>query len=162
MTADSFNTLFMTARKGGLLGDSGFVSHDCQCYVKNLPADTSDYDLYKMFSPFGAIAPSGTKAMLDDSGACRGFGFVDYMDAISAQAAIESLNGIQGLHVSLKVSNKGDMLRDKSGSYDFFSITKDLDPPGTTFESKQYKWKFGLVDKQNETYCGINVRLRYF
>ena len=28
--------------------------------------------------------------------------------------------------------------------------------------SKQYKWKFGAVDKQNETYSGINVRLRYF
>merc|ERR1712100_850195 len=30
------------------------------------------------------------------------------------------------------------------------------------FESKQYKWKFGAVDKQNDTYHGINVRLRYF
>lgn len=55
-----------------------------------------------------------------------------------------------------------DMLNDKSASYDFFSITKDLEPPGSMFESKQYKFKFGAVDKQNETYCGINVRMRYF
>merc|ERR1712232_1417283 len=47
-------------------------------------------------------------------------------------------------------------------SYDFFSITKDLEPPGLMYESKQYKWKFGAVDKQNETYSGINVKLRYF
>lgn len=26
----------------------------------------------------------------------------------------------------------------------------------------RYKFKFGAVDKQNETYFGINVRLRYF
>lgn len=54
------------------------------------------------------------------------------------------------------------MLFDKSNSYDFFSITKDLEPPGSMYESKQYKWRFGSVDKQNETYYGINVRLRYF
>lgn len=41
-------------------------------------------------------------------------------------------------------------------------MTKDLEPPGTLFESKQYKWRFGAVDKQNETYYGVNVRLRYF
>merc|ERR1740129_1308911 len=95
-TAASFNMVFMTARKAGLLGDQGFVPAECQCFVKNLPADTSDLDLYRLFSPFGAIAPSGTKAMLDDSGACKGFGFVDYMDAISAEAAISTLSGHQG------------------------------------------------------------------
>jgi len=49
-----------------------------------------------------------------------------------------------------------------ASNYDFFSITKDLEPPGILYESKQYKWKFGSVDKTDETYSGINVRLRYF
>jgi len=67
-------------------------------------------------------------------------------------------------HQGIKVELIGqvDMMFDKSSSYDFFSITKDLEPPGSLFESKQYKWKFGAVDKHNETYHGINVRLRYF
>jgi len=67
-------------------------------------------------------------------------------------------------HQGIKVELIGqvDMINDKSASYDFFSITKDLEPPGALFESKQYKWKFGSVDKQNETYCGQNARLRYF
>merc|ERR1719161_2593713 len=67
-------------------------------------------------------------------------------------------------HQGIKVELIGqvDMIYDKSGSYDFFSITKDLEPPGSMYESKQYKWKFAAVDKQNETYSGINVRLRYF
>merc|ERR1719382_1718617 len=66
----------------------------------------------------------------------------------------------QGVRVEL--IGQVDMLHDKSKSYDFFSITKDLEPPGSLYESKQYAWKFGAVDKQNETYSGINVRLRYF
>jgi vacuolar protein sorting-associated protein 26 len=67
-------------------------------------------------------------------------------------------------HQGIKVEMIGqvEMLHDKAGTYDFFSITKDLEPPGSLFESKQYKFKFGAVDKQNETYSGMNVRLRYF
>merc|ERR1712194_826040 len=33
---------------------------------------------------------------------------------------------------------------------------------GVSTQSKQWKFKFGAVDKQCETYNGINVRLRYF
>merc|ERR1712232_67551 len=62
----------------------------------------------------------------------------------------------------LELVGQVEMINDKSSSYEFFSITKDLDPPGTAFETKQYKWKFGNVDKQNETYSGIKTKLRYF
>lgn len=54
------------------------------------------------------------------------------------------------------------MIYDKGNSYDFFAIVKDLEPPGSIFESKQWPFRFGSVDKQFETYHGINVRLRYF
>lgn len=66
----------------------------------------------------------------------------------------------QGIRVELV--GQVEMINDRSKNYDFFTITKDLDPPGAMYESKQYKWKFGAVDKANETYCGVNVRLRYF
>merc|ERR1712146_85951 len=55
-----------------------------------------------------------------------------------------------------------EMLHDRSQTYDFFSITKDLEPPGPLFQQKQYSWRFNSVDKANETYSGSNVRLRYF
>ncbi|KAL8274386.1 hypothetical protein Esti_001708 [Eimeria stiedai] len=54
------------------------------------------------------------------------------------------------------------MLYDRSSTYDFFSISKDLEPPGLLLESKKYKFKFNAVDKAHETYSGLNVRLRYF
>jgi len=92
--------------KGGRIDDS------CQVYIKGLPADTSDRDLADMFSPFGPIPPRGIKAMLDQEGQCTGVGFVDYLDADCAQAAVKALNGAMcsdgtSLRVALKNSTKG-------------------------------------------------------
>jgi vacuolar protein sorting-associated protein 26 len=93
----------------------------------------------------------------------RGYIYTDGED-VSGSAVVSVRPGKKLEHQGIKVELIGqvDMVNDKSKSYDFFSITKDLEPPGALYESKQYKWKFGAVDKQNETYSGINVRLRYF
>jgi vacuolar protein sorting-associated protein 26 len=93
----------------------------------------------------------------------RAYIYTDGED-ISGSAMVSVRPGKKLEHQGVKVELIGqvDMLHDKSNSYDFFSITKDLEPPGALFESKQYKWRFGSVDKQNETYHGNNVRLRYF
>jgi len=67
-----------------------------QLYISGLPPDTTDLDLYKMFSPFACpIRPNGVKAMLREDGLCTGVGFVDVYDPQTAQAAIASLNGMQ-------------------------------------------------------------------
>jgi vacuolar protein sorting-associated protein 26 len=93
----------------------------------------------------------------------RAYIYTDGED-VSGSAVVSVRPGKRLDHQGVRVELIGqvDMLHDKSKSYDFFSITKDLEPPGQMYESKQYKWKFGAVDKQNETYSGINVRLRYF
>jgi len=93
----------------------------------------------------------------------RAYIYTDGED-VSGSAVVSVRPGKKLDHQGIKVELIGqvDMMYDKSKSYDFFSITKDLEPPGAMYESKQYKWKFGAVDKQNETYSGINVRLRYF
>eukprot|EP00919_Chromeraceae_sp_WS-2016_P056881 GHVR01134947.1.p1 GENE.GHVR01134947.1~~GHVR01134947.1.p1 ORF type:complete len:308 (-),score=44.90 GHVR01134947.1:38-931(-) len=67
-------------------------------------------------------------------------------------------------HQGVKVEFIGqvDMLYDKSNSYDFFSITKDVSVPGSVFETQAWHWEFSNADKKYETYWGINVRLRYF
>jgi len=93
----------------------------------------------------------------------RGYIYTDGED-VSGSAVVSVKPGKKMDHQGVKVELIGqvEMLFDKSNSYDFFSITKDLEPPGSMYESKQYKWRFGSVDKQNETYYGINVRLRYF
>jgi len=99
-------------RKSGLVGPMQDVPLDCQVYIKGLPPDSTDLDLYKLFSPFGAIATSGCKAMMNLDGSCKGVGFVDYADATYAQAAIAAMNGFpmpdgSVLIVSAKVVGKG-------------------------------------------------------
>jgi len=107
----SFQALMQSVKGAGLLG-GGTVADECQCYVRNLPRDTTDLDLYKLFSPFGSIPPTGVKAMKNEDGSCKGFGFVDLTDPTAAATAVMSLDGHtlpdgSCLQVSAKQAGKG-------------------------------------------------------
>lgn len=104
-----------------------------------------------------------TSPLTKDRKGERGYIFTDGED-VSGTALVTVRPGKKLEHQGVKVELIGQvaMPNDKAGTYDFFTITKDLEPPGSMFESKQYKFKFGAVDKQNETYHGVNVQLRYF
>lgn len=107
----SFNGLFQSVKGSGILG-GGTVPDECQCFVKNLPMDTTDFELYKLFSPFGAIPPTGVKAMMNPDGTCKGIGFVDFTDPSAAQTAAASLDGFAmpdgtALGCNLKKPGKG-------------------------------------------------------
>eukprot|EP00921_Rhytidocystis_pertsovi_P011906 GHVQ01019282.1.p1 GENE.GHVQ01019282.1~~GHVQ01019282.1.p1 ORF type:complete len:299 (-),score=32.72 GHVQ01019282.1:1993-2889(-) len=80
----------------------------------------------------------------------------------SAQVTVKPGKKLEHNGIKVELIGQIEMLYDRSTTYDFFSITKDLDPPGILFESRLFKWRFNSVDKQHETYWGINVRLRYF
>lgn len=86
------------------------------------------------------------------------------VEDVSGVAVLNLKTGKKLEHNGIKVELVGqvDMLYDRSSTYDFFSISKDLEPPGLLLESKKYKFKFNAVDKAHETYAGLNVRLRYF
>merc|ERR1719160_638654 len=72
----------------------GESTEDASIYIAGLPDDTTDLDLYKIFSSFGRIHTNGVKAMLSDDGkTCKGIGFVNYIDAESARAAVSTLDG---------------------------------------------------------------------
>merc|ERR1719254_470904 len=60
--------------------------------IGGLPSDTTEADLLKIFSPFGAILPGGVRVNLNEDGTAKGNGMVNYMHLESAQAAIETLN----------------------------------------------------------------------
>jgi len=115
----SFDGLFQMVKGSGILG-GGTVPDECQCFVKNLPSDTTDYELYKLFSPFGAIPPTGVKAMMNPDGTCKGIGFVDFTDAGAAQTAAMSLDGFAmpdgtALGCNLKKPGKGGAKGGKKG-----------------------------------------------
>jgi vacuolar protein sorting-associated protein 26 len=112
---------------------------------------------------FDAEANRKTAPLGKDRKGERAYIYTDGED-VAGTAMVSVRPGKKMDHQGIKVEIIGqvDTLNDKSGSYDFFSITKDLEPPGALYESKSYRFKFGAVDKQNETYSGVNVRMRYF
>ena len=77
----------------------------CSLYVKNLPPEADRLFLYERFAPHGAI--HSVKILSDeDTGKCRGVGFVNYGDAKGALKAVQALHGSKLndklLHVSFQ------------------------------------------------------------
>lgn len=64
-----------------------------QVYVSGLPPDTTNGDLFEIFTPFGAIPPKGIKALQNPGGVCKGVGFVDFINEADALQAVTALNG---------------------------------------------------------------------
>lgn len=65
---------------------------NAKVYVGNLPFKVTRESLKEMFSPYGEIVEA---VVISDkySGRSKGFGFVTFADAKSAQEAIEAMNG---------------------------------------------------------------------
>merc|ERR1712048_761184 len=77
------------------MGGGKWSNDNGAIWIGGLPYDTTDLDLYQIFAAFGAIPSNGVRAMLNDDGSCKGFGFVNYIDPTHAQTAIATLNGTQ-------------------------------------------------------------------
>merc|ERR1712228_341884 len=75
-----------------------------QLCIKGLPPDCTDYDLYKLCAPFGALCPQGVKAMLNGEGQCTGIGWVDFQKEEEASDAAQNINGFAGLTAKVKWS----------------------------------------------------------
>jgi len=80
-------------------------------WIGGLPNDTTDLDLYYIFATFGSIPAGGVRAMLNEDGSCKGFGFVNYIEPKAAQSAIDTLHGTELpdgalLEVKMKTASK--------------------------------------------------------
>jgi CUG-BP- and ETR3-like factor len=74
-------------------------------FIYHLPAEFGDSDLAQTFSPFGNVLSS--KVFIDkQTNLSKCFGFVSYDNPISAQAAIQAMNGFQIGTKRLKVQLK--------------------------------------------------------
>jgi len=99
-------------KSGALPGGTSFVNEDSQLFVGSLPSCCTNYHLYRMFSSFGPIAPNGVRVMVDATGQCSGYGFVNFLVQTSGQVAIQTMNGMlmpdgQALAVQVKRPGKG-------------------------------------------------------
>ena len=74
-------------------------------FIYHLPHDLTDADLATAFNPFGNVLSA--KVYVDKyTGESKGFGFVSYDSIISAEQAIELMNGFQIGNKRLKVQHK--------------------------------------------------------
>ncbi len=71
-------------------------------YVGNLSFDTTDSELEEAFSEYGEIV-SATIIKDRDTNRSKGFGFVEFADEASAQAAKEAMDGKEVGGRALKV-----------------------------------------------------------
>mmetsp|Transcript_88506 Transcript_88506/g.250810 ORF Transcript_88506/g.250810 Transcript_88506/m.250810 type:complete len:391 (+) Transcript_88506:60-1232(+) len=106
---------------GALPGSPGFDNTEkIALYVSGVPHSCRDIHLYRLFAPFGPIAPKGVRAMLNPEGRCKGFGFVDFLDANAAQNAIMILNNAELPDGTImKVSVKADKGSKQTGADDW-------------------------------------------
>lgn len=91
------NNIPVTRPREGPAGANLFIYH--------LPHDLNDADLAAAFDPFGSVVSA--KVYVDRAtGESKGFGFVSYDSVISAEQAIEHMNGFQIGAKRLKVQHK--------------------------------------------------------
>eukprot|EP00002_Diphylleia_rotans_P004526 TRINITY_DN1336_c0_g1_i5.p1 TRINITY_DN1336_c0_g1~~TRINITY_DN1336_c0_g1_i5.p1 ORF type:complete len:304 (-),score=66.94 TRINITY_DN1336_c0_g1_i5:450-1361(-) len=85
-------------------------------------------------------------------------------DKVSGRVTIAPSAGKKLEHVGIRLELIGqiELFYDRGNQYEFASTLRELSPPGTLTEAKTYSFDFPSVEKLNESYNGINVRLRYF
>uniref|UniRef100_A0A8C5QIL8 CUGBP Elav-like family member 1 n=1 Tax=Leptobrachium leishanense TaxID=445787 RepID=A0A8C5QIL8_9ANUR len=86
-------------------GSQGQGPEGANLFIYHLPQEFGDQDLLQMFMPFGNIVSA--KVFIDkQTNLSKCFGFVSYDNPVSAQAAIQSMNGFQIGMKRLKVQLK--------------------------------------------------------
>ncbi len=76
-------------------------------YVGNLPFSATEEDVRALFEPHGAL---NSVAVISDreTGRPRGFGFVEFQDGGSAEAAMRALDGTDMAGRSLRVNEANE------------------------------------------------------
>ncbi|KAI0172303.1 vacuolar protein sorting-associated protein 26 [Hypoxylon sp. FL1284] len=89
-----------------------------------------------------------------------------YMDgeSVKGQVTVRPKDGKRLEHTGIKVQFIGtiEMFFDRGNHYEFLSLNQELAAPGDLQHPQTFDFNFKNVEKQYESYNGINVKLRYF
>ncbi|PVI08467.1 vacuolar protein sorting-associated protein 26B-A [Periconia macrospinosa] len=89
-----------------------------------------------------------------------------YLDgeSVKGQVTIRPKDGKRLEHTGIKVQFIGtiEMFFDRGNHYEFLSLGQELAAPGELQHPQTFDFNFKNVEKQYESYNGINVKLRYF
>jgi len=93
MDSASIDSCVKMLMSSGCLPGGKWSNDENTVHISGLPQDTSNNDLLRIFSPFGAIAAGGAYAQLNPDGTSKGTGIINFLDSEGAQGAISALNG---------------------------------------------------------------------
>ncbi|GAA5934781.1 retromer subunit PEP8 [Sporobolomyces koalae] len=85
-------------------------------------------------------------------------------EAVRGQAIVRVKDGKGIKHDGIKVEFVGsiELFYDRGNHYEFLSLVQELATPGEMRTAQSFDFEFKNVEKQYESYHGINVKLRYF
>ncbi|KAJ3120801.1 Vacuolar protein sorting-associated protein 26B [Nowakowskiella sp. JEL0407] len=85
-------------------------------------------------------------------------------DSVAGKVLIRVRDGKKIEHQGIKIEFVGhiDLYHDRGTHQEFLSLSQELASPGDLRTSATFDFEFKSVEKQFESYIGINVRLRYF
>ncbi|KIY71513.1 vacuolar protein sorting-associated protein 26 [Cylindrobasidium torrendii FP15055 ss-10] len=85
-------------------------------------------------------------------------------ESVSGQVALRVRDGKRVTHEGIKVEFVGsiELFYDRGHHQEFLSLSQELAAPGELRQAMNYDFNFKNVEKQFESYRGINVKLRYF
>lgn len=79
---------------------------------------------------------------------------------MSGEVAIKLEGGKKIEHFGIKIELIGQIEMFYGNVHEFTSLVRELDSPGDLTSSKTYPFDFSNVEKQYDSYNGINVKLR--
>ena len=84
-------------------------------------------------------------------------------ETVKGSVVIRPKDGKKLDHTGIKVNLIGsiEMFYDRGNHYEFVSMVQELAAPGEMRHSQTFDFEFKNVEKQYESYYGINVKLRY-
>ncbi|KAF8581112.1 vacuolar protein sorting-associated protein 26 [Ramaria rubella] len=85
-------------------------------------------------------------------------------DSIIGQATVRVRDGKKLTHDGIKIEFVGsiELFYDRGHHHEFLSLSQELAAPGDMRQAQTFDFHFKNVEKQYESYQGINVKLRYF
>ncbi|KAG8715079.1 Vacuolar protein sorting-associated protein 26B-like protein [Ceratobasidium sp. 423] len=85
-------------------------------------------------------------------------------ESVAGQVTVRVRDGRKLVHDGIKVEFVGciELFYDRGNHHEFLSLSQELAAPGEMRQAQTFDFSFKNVEKQYESYQGINVKLRYF
>ncbi|CAE6453965.1 unnamed protein product [Rhizoctonia solani] len=85
-------------------------------------------------------------------------------ESVVGQVTVRVRDGRKLVHDGIKVEFVGciELFYDRGNHHEFLSLSQELAAPGEMRQAQTFDFSFKNVEKQYESYQGINVKLRYF